>query len=422
MSRAGVLVVGGGQAGFTVTESLRRAGFDGKVTIVEAGDALPYQRPPLSKAYLTGNIAAADLSFRPASYFESAGIELILSERLVGVDHASRRIQLAAGGRLPYDRLVIATGSAPRAWTRAGSGLAGLHRLHDRKDADALRDGLHQGGGPIVVIGGGFIGLEVASAAVNAGREVTVLETAPRLMARSVSPLMSRAMATLHRSRGVTVRCGVGVTRVLGDDQVTGVTLDSGERIAADLVVTGVGSVPAISGKRVGLPEAADGSLLVDRSMRTADPHVLACGDGVSFLLGGRRRRLESVQNATDQGRCVAAAVLGSAPAYDAVPWFWTEQHGVRLQIAGLLDEADEWAVRGDPQSGRGTVFGFRSGALLGSESLGAVGDHMATRALLRSRGPVIPGQVTDAGFDLRSLAMSAGSAAGPTAAALAAS
>lgn len=412
MSAAGVVVAGGGQAGFMVAESLRRLGFDGKVTIVEAGDALPYQRPPLSKAYLTGDLAAADLSFRPASYFESAGIDLILSERLAGVDHAGRLIALAAGGRLPYDLLVIATGSVPRAWPRAGSGLAGLHRLHDRKDADALRDDLRRDGGPIVIIGGGFIGLEVASAAVKAGREVTVLETAPRLMARSVSPLTSRAMAGLHRDRGVTVRCGVRVTRVLGDHRVTGVALDSGERIAADLVVTGVGAVPAISGERLGVPEAADGSLLVDRSMRTADPRVLACGDGVSFVLGGRWRRLESVQNATDQGRCVASAILGAAPAYDAVPWFWTEQHGVRLQIAGLPDQAGEWAVRGDPQAGWGTVFGFRSGVLVSSESLGAAGDHMATRALLRSGVPVTRGQVTDAGFDLRSLALSAGPAA----------
>jgi 3-phenylpropionate/trans-cinnamate dioxygenase ferredoxin reductase subunit len=421
MSRAGVVVVGGGQAGFTVAESLRRLGFDGKVTIVEAGDAPPYQRPPLSKAYLTGDLAAADLNFRPASYFQSAGIDLILSERLVSVDHASRRIELAAGGRLRYDHLVIATGSAPRAWTRARTGLAGLYRLHNKEDADTLRDGLRQSG-PVVIIGGGFIGLEVASAAVKTGREVTVLETAPRLMARSVSPPMSRAMAMLHRDHGVAVRCGVAVARVLGDDRVTGVELDSTERIAADLVLVGVGSVPAMSGSRLGLAAAADGSVLVDRSMRTANPHVLACGDGVSFVLDGRRRRLESVQNATDQGRCAASAILGAAPEYDAVPWFWTEQHGARLQIAGLLDQADEWAVRGNPQAGRGTVFGFRSGALVGSESLGAAGDHMVTRALLRSGVPVSPGQVADAGFDLRSLAVSGGSAAAPAPAALAAS
>jgi len=403
MSRR-VVVVGGGQAGLTVVDSLLARGFEGHVTIVEAGNELPYQRPPLSKAYLAGTATRWGLRLRPAAYFASASIELLLGERLIDLDRSARTIGLASGRSLVYDDLVIATGSTPRPWTGDGAELDGLHRLHDIDDADLLRAALVRGGS-LVVVGGGFIGLEVASLATKMGMKVTVLEAGPRLMARSVSPRMSGFFAMLHEKNGVAVRCSVAVSGFVGTRRVEGVRLQDGEILPTDLVVLGIGSRPALDGEPLCLATAPDGSLIVDGSLRTSDPHVFACGDTVSFRHDGRRVRLESVQNATDQARQVAATIMGASSDYQAVPWFWTEQHGVKLQTAGLTDQADEWVLRGDPDCGRWSVFAFRDGVLVGSESVGAVSDHIATRSLLRTAAPVSTAEVADPDFDLKARA-----------------
>ncbi|MGW0630560.1 NAD(P)/FAD-dependent oxidoreductase [Streptomyces sp. NPDC002758] len=403
----GTVIVGGGQAGFTVIDSLRRLGYCEPITLVEAGEDLPYQRPPLSKAYLTGELSAESLRFRPESYYRDADVNLVLGEAMTGVDHQRQRVLLASGTAIPYDHLVVAAGSRLRDWSATGSGLRGVHRLHVRADADELRSGLRESE-RAVVIGGGFIGFEFASQARKVGLQTTVVEAAPRPMARALSPLASQALTRIHREHDVVVRCATSVRRLLGTDRVTGVELADGECLPADLVVVGIGSVPALTGDAIGVVGTGDGAISVDDCMRTADPRVLACGDGVGFQYGDRWVRLESVQNATDQARCAAATIVGGGTAYDTVPWFWTEQYGQKLQIAGLLDQADEWAVRGDLASGHWTVFGFRADVVVGSESLASVGDHMATRTLLRSRAPLTPAQAADPDFDLRAYASGA--------------
>ncbi|MEU6573428.1 FAD-dependent oxidoreductase [Streptomyces sp. NPDC046805] len=395
------VIIGGGQAGFTAADSLRRAGYSEPITIVDAQDHLPYQRPPLSKAHLGDGAQPASPHFRPADFFAQNQIDLVLDERLVSVDPERRTVTLSAGARLPYTDLVIATGSRLRSWQAPGADLEGVHRLHDMADADALRAGL-VGASHLCVVGGGFIGLEVASAARKRGIGVTVIEAGERLMARALTPVSSAAMDRIHRQAGIEIVYGRPVRQVLGQRRVAGVELDDGRVIDADLVVVGIGSVPAVRADEVGVAGALDGALLVDAAMRTSLPHVWGCGDGVNFPLGPRRLRLESVQNATDQARCVAEGIVNRPRPYVAVPWFWTEQHGRRVQIAGLLDEADECVVRGEPGADSWTVFGFAGGRLVGGESVGAVRDHLAIRSMLGRHINLTADQATDPDFDLK--------------------
>jgi len=398
---AGVVVIGAGHAGFTVVDSLLRLGYQGPIRLVDAEQALPYQRPPLSKAYLAGAASKQDLQFRPESYYANSGIDLLLGRRLTSIDHACSRVRVDDSGWLSFDHLVLATGSRPRRWDVPGAGLPGVLRLHDRSDSDALREALTPGS-RLVLVGGGFIGLEVASYAVKQGLEVTVVEATERLLKRSVSALTAEAIKRRHEAHGVRVLTGQSVVRVLGRDRAEGVELADGAILSADTVLVGIGSVPAVSESIPGVRTSLNGSLRVGRAMRTENPRVLACGDAVSVLLAERWVRLESVQNATDQARCVAKSIVSGTATYDAVPWFWTEQYGAKLQIAGLLDQADAWVVRGDIASEHWSVFGFRAGGLVGSESYARAGDHMATRALLANGIGLTPEQASDLDFDLR--------------------
>jgi 3-phenylpropionate/trans-cinnamate dioxygenase ferredoxin reductase subunit len=401
MSRPGVVVLGGGQAGFTVVDALRRLGYGEQVVLVEESTDLPYQRPPLSKAYLAGNLAADDLAFRPMSYYRDNEVDLVLGERITRLDHHAHRVVLSSGLRIDYQHLVVATGSQVREWPGDGGQLRGVYRLHDRRDADALREGLRTSE-QVVIIGGGFIGLEFAAVARKTGSSVKVIEAAPRVMQRATSPLASDALTALHHEHGVEIRCTTGVRRIVGQRRATGVELADGTRLPADLVLVGIGSVPALGADALGLIGSRDGAITVDSRMRTSDPSVFACGDTVSFQKDDRWMRLESIQNATDQARCAANAIVGKGDNYSAVPWFWTEQYGTKLQIAGLVDRADQWTVRGDLGGDRWTIFSFRDGELVGSESFGAVGDHMATRTLLHAHLPLTADEAADPGFDLR--------------------
>ena len=409
MSGPGIVVVGAGQAGFQVAASLREAGQTGPLTLIGEEAALPYQRPPLSKAYLAGKTDARGLLLRQQSFFAEHGIDARLGAQVARIDRAERRVRLADGQTLDYAHLVLATGTRNRPLPVPGAGLAGVHQLRSLAEADALKAAV-EGARRIVVVGAGFIGLEFAAVCAGRGLSVTVIEAAGRAMARAVSPETSEAFRAFHAAAGVTFLFEAGVAAIEGEGgRVAAIRTAAGDRLPADLVLVGIGVLPnqEIAGD-AGLP-VQDG-IAVDAFLATPDPAISAIGDCARFptrfaagLPGGDRVRIESVQNAVDQGRCLAARLTGQPRAYDAVPWFWSDQGPRKLQIAGLAAPGDASVLR---RMGAGfSVFRFREGRLSAVESVDRPADHMAARRLLAAgRGPT-PEQAADPGFDLKALA-----------------
>jgi 3-phenylpropionate/trans-cinnamate dioxygenase ferredoxin reductase subunit len=404
-----VVIVGAGQAGADTAAALRGRGFSGRITLVGEEEALPYRRPPLSKGYLGGTVDAGDLELLPASSYADQGIDLVLGDRAARIDPEERSVVLDSGTRLSYDRLVLATGARPRRLPVPGADLDGVMTLRGLADAAALREalcGTLREGGHLLVVGGGFVGLELAATARGMGLEATVVEVGPRLMARALSPGMSEHLRAEHLRQGVRVLLRREVAALRGDasGHVRVAELDGGERVQADLVVFGVGVRPGAELAAAAGLEVGDG-ILVDRWLRTSDPAIHAIGDCARFPSAryGRQLRLESVQNASDQARCAAAAICGDPAPYEAVPWFWTEQYATRLQIAGITDGHDRAVTVGDPSGGRFSVLCFRGERLLGAESAGRPADHMIVRRLLAAGGAGLsPGEAARPGFDLK--------------------
>ncbi|MEU2084755.1 FAD-dependent oxidoreductase [Streptomyces albus] len=399
---ARVLVVGSGQAGQQVTVCLRERGFTGRIALVGEEDTLPYERPPLSKAYLEGTVREPDLWLRPAAFYTRRSVERITGEA-VAVDRRARTVRLADGSVHGYDHLVLATGARPRTLPVPGAGLPGVHVLRTLRDAAALRGGLASARRPVVV-GAGLIGLEFGAAAQNAGRTVTVVEALDRPLARVVSAHTAAHLTRLHRERGTTLLTGQRVTRFHAghDGRVAAVELAGGRLLPADLVLvsTGVGPRTELA-ESAGLP-VADG-IVTDAHLLTADPHISAVGDCAAFPgpgPGGLLRR-ESVQNATGHARLVADRLTGNHRTYAEVPWFWSRQHGATLQVAGDGRGHDTFHVLGeDPESF--SVLLFRRGTLVAVESLGRPRDHMAARRLLGEGVPLTPRQAAQPGFCLK--------------------
>lgn len=406
---AGVVVVGAGQAGFQAAASLREAGFADPITLIGDEAALPYQRPPLSKAYLAGKTDARGLLLRQESFFSEHGIAHRRGERAAAIDRAARRIRLEGGEEVAYDHLVLATGTRNRALPVPGADLDGVHQLRSLDDADRLKSAIEDAR-RIVVIGAGFIGLEFAAVCAGRGLSVTVIEAAPRVMARAVSPETSAAFRTFHEAAGVTLLFGAGVNAIEGEGgRAASVALADGKNLPADLVLVGIGVVPNQElAEDAGL--AVRDGIAVDAFLATSDPMISAIGDCVRFptrfahgLPGGDRVRIESVQNAVDQGRCLAARLTGRPAAYDAVPWFWSDQGPHKLQIAGLAGPDDAGVVR---RTGAGfSMFRFRDGRLSAVESVDRPADHMAARRLIAAGRSPSPEQAADPGFDLKALA-----------------
>ncbi|MFH9471894.1 NAD(P)/FAD-dependent oxidoreductase [Streptomyces clavifer] len=402
-----VVVAGAGQAGFDTACALRSRGFQGRITLVGDEPPGPCHRPPLSKGYLTGSVTADEVLLRPASFFAEQDIELLTGDRVASVDRDRHTVLLESGLRLPYGSLVLATGCRPRTLPVPGASLTGVLSLRGLADAEDLRARLTGPPRQLVVVGAGFIGLEVAATARGLGHEVTVVEAQPRALARALTPVMSDRLVAEHRAQGVRLLLGREVAALHGDGggRVHVVELDGGERIAADLVVVGIGvlpnTAPALSaGLLVG-----DG-VVVDERLRTEDPDIYALGDCARFPgpQAGRHIRLESVQNASDQARCVAAAICGEPYAYTSVPWFWSEQYALRLQIVGLTAGHDTTVTVGDPEGGRFSVFSFRDGRLTGVESVNRPADHGIARRLLTAGTDLTPATVRQPGFDLKKL------------------
>ncbi|QES44698.1 pyridine nucleotide-disulfide oxidoreductase [Streptomyces venezuelae] len=397
-----VVVVGAGQGGYQTAASLREHGYEGSITLISAEDALPYERPPLSKAYLKGEADEAMLWLRPATYYVRQSIDLV-SGTVTEIDPAARSVRLADGSAYGYGHLVLATGATPRTLDVPGKELRGVHTLRTAQDAVALQASL-AGARRAVVVGAGFIGLEFAAVAREAGVEVTVVEALDRPLARVVSAPTAEHFTWLHRSNGTELLFGRGLKALHGDGRsnVTAVELADGSRLPADLVLIGVGVTP-----RTELATAAglevDGGIIVDAQLRTTDPHISAIGDCAAFpqVRSGNRRRLESVQNAVGHAQAVAGRLAGSPRAYDELPWFWSDQFATTVQIAGFNEGHETEVVLGsDPDAF--SVLLFRGDDLQAVESVNRPADHLAARRLLTQGTDLTPAEAAAPGFSLR--------------------
>ncbi|MGO4470841.1 NAD(P)/FAD-dependent oxidoreductase [Arthrobacter sp. M-10] len=398
-----VVIIGGGQAGLQVADTLRTEGYEGKIDVVADESGLPYQRPPLSKDYLAPDKEATPLPLRGASFFTDKNIALHSGVQAIAVDRAERKVQTTEGS-LDYEHLVFATGARNRMLNCPGASLPGIHGLKTLTDAEALHESLPAARN-IVIIGAGFIGLEFASAAVAHGCNVTVLEFAPRPMGRALTPVMSEWFAAAHRSQGVNLRLGEGIDRFEpgADGRVGAAISTTGDSYPADLVLVGIGVQPNDTlASEAGL-EARNG-IVVDETLRTADPAVLAIGDCASFPSAHAqgRLRLESVQNATDQARHAARTILGAESPYTDLPWFWSTQGPYKLQMAGLARPDDDMLILGNQGAAKFSVLCFRDGILAAVESVNNAADHMAARKLLAAGTAITRTQAETQGFTLK--------------------
>ena len=402
MTSGSVLIVGAGHAGFQLAGSLRQHGFAEPICLINDEAHLPYQRPPLSKAYLKGEGRPDSLMFRPDRFYREQNIELI-SDRAVSIDRAARRLLLASGAMLDYGHLVLATGARNRLLDIPNANLEDVRYLRTLDESEALRQRIASGQ-RVVVIGAGFIGLEFAATARAKGLEVDVVELGARVMARAVTAEISDFFQERHTAAGIRIHLGVQATSIESDGtSVTGVSLSDGRHVPADLVVVGVGVLPNVElAHEAGLPVAA--GIIVDEQLLTSDPNISAVGDCALFGSPrfGAALRLESVQNATDHARCVAARLTGDAKPYDGLPWFWSDQGPDKLQMVGLTTGYDQVVVRGDRAAGAFSAFCYKAGKLLGIESVNRAGDHMFGRRLLAANRSITPEQAADASFDLK--------------------
>lgn len=406
MTDAGLVIVGGSYAGLHMAAAARESGYQERIRLIGAETELPYQRPPLSKGFLAGKVLHAALPLKAESFYRDQGIEVMGGARVEAIDRAARRILLNSGEAMAFSGLGLGLGARPRLLPVKGADLDGVLYLRTLNDAEILAARARQPG-RAVVIGGGFIGLEAAASLRTLGHEVEVVEMQERLMARVLPPLLSDVMADLHRRRGVHIRLSTGVREIFGNGagKVAGVVTDAGERIEADLVLAGIGVVPETElAEAAGL--ACSNGILVDECARTSDAGIVAAGDCARYpsLFAPDPVRLESVQNASDQGRAAGATLAGKPEPYRALPWFWSDQYECKLQMAGLSQGHDRAAVRGDPASGRFAIFYFRAGRLIAADTVSRPGEHLLARKLLTAGADLTPEQAADESFDLRSV------------------
>lgn len=400
--RAGIVIVGASHAGVQAALSLRQAGWQEPIRLLSAENDLPYHRPPLSKAFLAGEKDAEQIILRGEQFYSEQQVDLLLGVRAEAIDLAARRIETPAGA-FDFSGLVLATGASARRLPVAGADLDGVVTLRDLTDARGLKERLAEAG-EVVVIGGGFIGLEVASTAVKSGKAVTVIEAQDRLLARALPPMLSGFLAAFHEDKGARLLFGASVQRIEGiAGKVSAIRLGDGTRIAADLVVVGIGGVANTRlGEQAGLTVSA-GGLLVDADARTSNPAIHAIGDCASFdnPYAGAPVRLESVQNAVDQARAAAAHCAGQSHPLKAVPWFWTDQYELKVQMAGLLTSGCEEILRGDVVNGSFSLLQLKAGRLVSAFSVNRAADHMAARKLIEARAALDPAAARDAAVPL---------------------
>ena len=409
--RKDVVIVGAGHAGAQAAGLLRQQGFQGSIAMLGEERELPYERPPLSKDYLAGEKTFEHFLLRPASFWNEKHIDMFLGQRVVTVDAEAHRLTTASADTYEYGSLIWATGGAPRRLSCQGHDLRGVHSVRNRADVDRMIAEL-PATRRVVVIGGGYIGLEAAAVLSTLGKSVTVLEAQDRVLARVAGEALSRFYEAEHRAHGVDVRLGVAVEHIVGDgDSVTGVALQDGSVLPADMVIVGIGIIPAVEPLvAAGLPQG--NGVQVDEFCRTRLPDVFAIGDCAAhvnrYCASDAPIRLESVQNANDQAKVVAKYLVGQAEAYDAVPWFWSDQYDLKLQTIGLSAGYDQTVLRGDPASRSFSVVYLKEGRVLALDCVNLTRDYVQGKALVKAGVKPDLQALGDAQTSLKALAVTA--------------
>lgn len=397
-----IVIIGAGQGGLQAAESLRSAKYDGEILLLGDENHAPYNRPPLSKAFLLGEASQDQLIIRQPAVFEKKRIDLKTGVRVKAIDREAKSLTFEDGKMQQYDKLIIATGSRARIPPIKNIEVPGVHSIRTLDDTLAIADQLHHVEN-LVVIGGGFIGLEMAAVARKLGKKVTVVEFADRLMARVVSPAVSDYYKSLHEAKGCDIRLNEGAKEIVVDQgKLWGVLLNSGEQLKADMVVLGVGVLPNQElAEQAGLE--CDGGILINNKGQTSDPHVYALGDCTAQRMkDGSLRRLESVQNAVEIAKAAANDIMGIDKPFIAAPWFWSDQYDVKLQMVGLSQGFDEMVLRGRVESGSFSYFYFSKGKLIAMDSFNQSADHMAGRKLLGGENSLTTAQASDLEFNLK--------------------
>ena len=404
MAQETVVIVGAGQAGCEAAFALRQQQFAGRIVLVGEEPLLPYRRPPLSKAFLAGEVAAESLLIRGAAQYETQKIETRLGTRVVGIDRAGKTITLADGETLPYTQLVLATGGRLRRLPLPGADKPNVHGIRTVADVEKLKADFAPGR-RLVVIGGGYIGLEAAAVAIKCRLQVTVVEALPRVLARVAVPELSAFYQAMHAKRGVRIVTGVGISALEGGDTVETLVLANGERLPADVVIVGIGIVPNTElAEAAGL--AVDNGIVVDAHACTSDAAIYAVGDCAQHDNGflARRLRLESVPHAMEHARTAAAAIAGKPAPYSAMPWFWSDQYELKLQMAGLADGHDQRVVRGQLDQESFCVFYLKDGAVISADAVNRPQEFAVAKQLVAQRKVVDAALLADEAAPLKNL------------------
>lgn len=401
-----IAIIGGGQAGGEAATLLRQNRFEGRIILIGEEDCLPYMRPPLSKAFLAREIGRDALIYKAAIAYEKARVEMRLGERVEEIDRDAKRLLLNDGATFGYDRLVIAAGGRARLLAVPGVGAGNILYLRTIADVELLQP-LIERGGRLVIVGGGYVGLEVAAVAVKRGLAVTVLEAAPRVLARVTAPALSDFYERIHREAGVDIRTNVTVSGFSAKKGcVESVLCANGESFPADAVLIGIGLVPCTElAERAGL--TVDDGIVVDAESRTSDPHIYAIGDCAMHAHHGflrRKIRIESVPNALEQARAAAASIMGRPIPEAGAPWFWSDQYDLKLQMVGLSDEHEELVIRGQPETPSFIAFYLKDGVVIGADAVNRPGDFMAAKRFVGERMKIAPSRLADDSVPLKSV------------------
>jgi 3-phenylpropionate/trans-cinnamate dioxygenase ferredoxin reductase subunit len=407
MSSADIVIVGTGHGGAQAAIALRQNGFVGSILMVSRDAEPPYERPPLSKEYLAGDKPFERILIRPEAFWAGKNVELRPTSAVTKIDPAAKELTVAGGGTIGYGTLIWAAGGDPRRLSCPGADLGGIHAVRDRADVDRIKAELEAGAREVVVIGGGYIGLEAASALTKLGCKVTLVEALDRVLNRVAGEDLSRFYEEEHRSHGVDVRLGIAVEAIEGDgDRVTGVRLAGGETLECDILVVGIGIVPAV-GPLIAAGAAGANGVEVDQFCRTSLPDIYAIGDCAAHAnsyAGGTVIRLESVQNANDMATCAAKAICGDPQPYSAMPWFWSNQYDLRLQTVGLNLGYDATVLRGDPALRSFSVIYLKEGRVIALDCVNRTKDYVQGRRLIEDRIVIPPEQLLDAGTELKAM------------------
>lgn len=404
MVTATTVIVGAGQAGGDLASALRQLGYPGRIILIGEESAVPYRRPPLSKAFLSGDMAEEALYIKTREAYAKHDIELRTGLRVQAIDRAARTLTLADGGCLAYDKLALTTGGRPRRLDLPGADKPNVHYVRTIDDINRLREQF-KAGKRLVIVGGGYIGLEVAAVGIKKGLQVTLVEAMPRLLARVTGPELSQYYEQVHRRHGVDIRLGAGVQAMEGGSQVEAVVLQDGTRVPADIVIVGIGLIPNTElAEKAGL--AVDNGIVVDLYAQTEDPDIVAAGDCTNHDNGfcGRRLRLESVPNASEQARVAAASICGQRIPHASVPWFWSDQYNLKLQMAGLSQGYDRAVVRGSMSADSFVAFYLRDGVVIALDSVNRPADFMAGKKMVAGRLRADPATLADETVSLKAL------------------